>query len=454
VFLAFLGFLGWLVASDTRVAAFPDADRALAQVVSRTLDVRDGLAQAPAWERRLYEWGGIDGSSDLAQAIEWYEELASQSLEPSVDLHLAILEAEAGRLDRFERRLEEWQRRDDPLPAFADLLATAYLDSPDEAVIADSEVLGTIDGEWFRDRVVIALVRRAGLDATPIAEVAEARSTRLLWTLRGLAGVELAFVVAGGVGLVVLVLWRRRQPAPLALGNAPLPPPWPFGRGVAVLIRGGAAGALVAVVLFAAYQFVDHPLDELLAVPMTYLPFVPVLLLAGRHLATPAGLGLADALGLRVPPGRWSRMLLVAVALCAAGIVGEWLLGLLGQWRGVTSHWTEWFDRDLVWGTPAVTASAILGAIVVAPIVEEIVFRGLVFGTLRRRLPWPAAALLSAALFAFAHGYGALGFAAVLWSGAVWAYAYERTGSLWPGIIAHAANNAAATATVISLLRF
>ncbi|MGH7279666.1 MAG: lysostaphin resistance A-like protein, partial [Candidatus Rokuibacteriota bacterium] len=274
-----------------------------------------------------------------------------------------------------------------------------------------------------------------------------------LWRLRALAALELALVLGGGAAAGVLLTRRRRQTAAPRIGDAVVPPPWPFGRGVVVLVRGGAAGALVAVALFVAYQFIDHPVDELLAVPMTYLPFVPVVLLAARHLAAPAGLTLAGALGLRVPAGRWRQALLVAVLLCAAGILGEWLLVLLGEWRGVDSHWTEWFDRDLVWGTPLVTAMAILGAVVVAPVMEEIVFRGLVFGTLRRRLPWPAAALASATLFALAHGYGALGFAAVLWSGAVWAYAYERTGSLWPGILAHAANNAAATLTVIWLLR-
>jgi membrane protease YdiL (CAAX protease family) len=61
--------------------------------------------------------------------------------------------------------------------------------------------------------------------------------------------------------------------------------------------------------------------------------------------------------------------------------------------------------------------------------------------------------VVSAAVFALAHGYGVLGFVAVFWSGALWAFAYERTGSLWPGIIAHSAGNAMATVGVIVLLR-
>ncbi|MGH7277956.1 MAG: hypothetical protein ACREJG_04640, partial [Candidatus Rokuibacteriota bacterium] len=149
VLVGFLGVVGWLLAADTRIVGLPDADRALALVVSRTLDVRDALADVPAWERALYDWSGVDGDEELAQAIRWYEELARQSLEPTVDLHLAVLEAEAGHLDSVERRVEEWQRRGEPLPSFADLISAAYLEPPDEIVIADNPALGALDGEWF-----------------------------------------------------------------------------------------------------------------------------------------------------------------------------------------------------------------------------------------------------------------------------------------------------------------
>ena len=63
------------------------------------------------------------------------------------------------------------------------------------------------------------------------------------------------------------------------------------------------------------------------------------------------------------------------------------------------------------------------------------------------------AAGLSAAIFAIAHGYGVLGFAAVFWSGLLWAFAYERTGSLLPSIAAHAADNLMAALGVILALR-
>ena len=95
----------------------------------------------------------------------------------------------------------------------------------------------------------------------------------------------------------------------------------------------------------------------------------------------------------------------------------------------------------------------LLGSVVFAPVFEELIFRGLLYGTLRTRLAWPPAALASALVFALAHGYGAAGFLSVFLSGVLWAWVYERTGSLLPAILAHVINNAAVALTLTALLR-
>jgi membrane protease YdiL (CAAX protease family) len=92
-------------------------------------------------------------------------------------------------------------------------------------------------------------------------------------------------------------------------------------------------------------------------------------------------------------------------------------------------------------------------AVVWAPVVEEITFRGLLFATLRTRMGLLPAAALSAAVFALPHDYGVGGSLSVFWSGLIWAVAYERTKSLLPGILAHAANNAISTAWALVTLR-
>ncbi|WP_295586122.1 CPBP family intramembrane glutamic endopeptidase [uncultured Oscillibacter sp.] len=86
-----------------------------------------------------------------------------------------------------------------------------------------------------------------------------------------------------------------------------------------------------------------------------------------------------------------------------------------------------------------------------APFVEEVLFRGLVFGCLKAKSR-AAAYLISCALFALLHvwqfavGGGDLTYLVLmvqyLVPGAVLAWAYERTGTLWTSIALHAAANA------------
>jgi len=91
----------------------------------------------------------------------------------------------------------------------------------------------------------------------------------------------------------------------------------------------------------------------------------------------------------------------------------------------------------------------ILLIVVIAPISEEVCFRGFLFGGLRRRWSFPVAAIAAGLVFGLLHystGWSTVPQLAVL--GAVFALVYEKTGSLWPPIIFHALNNAIVLATL------
>ena len=75
------------------------------------------------------------------------------------------------------------------------------------------------------------------------------------------------------------------------------------------------------------------------------------------------------------------------------------------------------------------------------------------FAILRRKFSFLPAALISAGIFGIAHGYGLVGLVSVCWSGVLWAWTYEKTGSLLPGILAHAINNLLVCLAVMALLR-
>ena len=117
------------------------------------------------------------------------------------------------------------------------------------------------------------------------------------------------------------------------------------------------------------------------------------------------------------------------------------------------TDWTDGLLEDLLWGSWIAVVGAAVDSIVWAPFVEEVAFRGILYGTLRTKLSVGPAALLSAGCFAAVHGYGTLGLASVFWGGIVWAVAYERTRSLWPAILAHGVNNLMVTAEFVWLFR-
>jgi len=80
-------------------------------------------------------------------------------------------------------------------------------------------------------------------------------------------------------------------------------------------------------------------------------------------------------------------------------------------------------------------------AIGVAPVFEEFIFRGLIFGGLRRSLGLPTAALASAAIFAIVHPPAAV--VPVFVMGICAALIYEWTGALVAPMLVHALYNAA-----------
>lgn len=414
------------------------------------MDLEDALKHATRWERRLYELTVSDGRNEVEQAVVWYEELAD-AVPNDVDVQgrLAILYGEAGRVDDVAAAVARGRAR--AHGAWADVLDAAYLDVPAASDVPDLRAAldRLLPAGWFHDRVALRLADRSG-DAAwrqAIETAARLRTAPLLRRVRVLTAAEAATLAAGV--LSVVVVFRRRS---LRVAAGLVPPPWRLRDGLVVLVRGGGAGVLVTLLLIglARLRPPDDPWLSGVGLPMMY---VPLLVLARRRLFAPAGVGLARGLGWIPMPRGWWPLVRATTLLVGAGTASDLALGLLAEASGTPSHWTEWFDEELAWGRPAVALASLLGTVVFAPVLEEIVFRGLLFATLRRRLPWPVAAVLSAAIFAAAHGYGAAGFGSVFVSGVLWAAAYEKTGSVLPGTAAHVANNVAAAAGVLLLLR-
>ncbi len=107
-------------------------------------------------------------------------------------------------------------------------------------------------------------------------------------------------------------------------------------------------------------------------------------------------------------------------------------------------------DIDTVGGTRGYVLTTLVLAVVAAPVVEEIVFRGFVLKSFLGRMPWVVAVLVQGLLFGAAHfdpvrGAGNIGLVVVLSGAGIVlggaAYLFRR---ITPTIIAHAIINALA----------
>jgi membrane protease YdiL (CAAX protease family) len=202
---------------------------------------------------------------------------------------------------------------------------------------------------------------------------------------------------------------------------------------VATLVA-GAAAALVAGTLVAPGEAYE---DDALAYALVLLPgavAVEIFLLVAAIWFGPRSHGLSiAALGLRRPQ-RGSWWLAGAIAGAGLGVVYGYdaLLRLTPVELGGTP--------DAVFDHPAPFIVVAVGAVLMAPWIEEIFFRGFVYGAVEERLGWLLAAIASSAVFAAAHldVYGLPAYAAI---GLLLAWAYHHTRSIRAGVIAHALIN-------------
>ena len=126
---------------------------------------------------------------------------------------------------------------------------------------------------------------------------------------------------------------------------------------------------------------------------------------------------------------------LVPVLVLVATGLTDWLVAILPL-----SRWEE----ELFAGMAPDTVAAIVLVCVLAPVLEEMLFRGLILrGFLARYPRWPAI-VLSALLFGAAH-LNIYQFVVGIVIGVPLGWLYERTRSLLPCIALHAAYNVAVT---------
>jgi membrane protease YdiL (CAAX protease family) len=179
--------------------------------------------------------------------------------------------------------------------------------------------------------------------------------------------------------------------------------------------------------------------------PVLGLAWTEIFALLAPALVAAAGSNLRPAAYLRLGPARPAAIAIGGLAGAAGFLVAGAVMAV--AMRLLPESWVRAFDLSRLLAEPGWRSWAFATvASLLAPVCEEIVFRGYLQTTFALSRRPPTAVLLSAFLFATIH-LDPVRLPALVALGALYGWLTWRAGSIWPAVAAHAANN-----TVASLL--
>jgi membrane protease YdiL (CAAX protease family) len=449
--IAFLAGAGFVLYSlgNGRDQLLEEPEYFVERVVGRDLDASECAPDLSLWERIVNVWNISSPAEARDEAIDTCRRFENDGVltnSPMLHQLLAVLLAETGQTNEAIKELAPISGEPSG-SRFTQVFQAAYLTNLPAFHLADPErVLSAVSPEWVHDQVALKLAQRTGDTAQVIQIRSElkARGRVLQDRVTIMSALDLGLVISG---LCLIAAWFR-QGGSVSVGDFGYPlSPWDVPTGYAVLIRGG----VIALALAGGLTVLSDRCWPLTGIT-TIVSALPLLWLVNRYLLGPFGFSFVSKFGLSAPKGDWGRLLGLSLVVMSLMVMGEGTLSvILSQWQ--QSPLSESIPEDLLFNPwPHVLCSSI-DTVIWAPIVEEIIFRGIVYGTLRRRLSPLAAATVSSALFGVVHGYSLVGFLIICWSGFLWSLAYERSRSLLPGMLCHALSNALATISPILVYR-
>lgn len=244
-------------------------------------------------------------------------------------------------------------------------------------------------------------------------------------------GIEVALVAAGvlcWVGALVRGSVHRWWSAPQQL------PPWPIS---------GSDFALFVLLFLSLYSLAPIAVARVLGQDLSDLDPGEMLV---QGYATQASILAAWALfrlhpAAETPRGRTGLAAAVGTGLTAFLFLIPALMATIGGWYWLLEvAGLDPQPQDVIEIIQAAPPSErlywVLLAVVVAPVCEELVFRGYVFRFFHQRMPLLPAAIISGAVFASAH-FNLLTFLPLLLLGAVLGILYAKTGRLAASIALH-----------------
>lgn len=407
----------------------------------------------------LEVWGGGVGSGAEAlrpaahslqeRAVAEYERLALDSSPNPLALHrLGVIYGDRDYEQQAEQVLVRAAARDEEKAGLYFALASLY--GPQDLTPRYNEQTYerlADQPQWLADIVLPHYLQLTGreLMAQELQAQALRRTQSFGWRLLALL---LAYGVLGLVGLIIVLRAVIKQLFYIPEENYQLPGlnvPWePLD---ALEVAGVMYFTLALLSIGVSLLWQQLGLPEASVWLRVFVLVGQYLLLAGVTLAViwersaRAGRHRLVALGARQGQP-WvligSGLGGYGVLICLLVVSNALLQGLMTLGALSTARTGEGLVASI--NDPLALGVLFLLICVVAPLVEETIFRGFVYGGLRRRLPLVPSVIGSAALFALLHANPEAMLPITL-IGVVLAVLYERTRSLWPCIICHALNN-------------
>lgn len=355
---------------------------------------------------------------------------------------LGIIYGERGYAEQAQEVLMRAAALDETHASLYFALSAIY--GPDKRVLPPPSLLQVRQQEqWLADLALAAYYHKMGAStqAAQIAKQAE-RATHS-FGVQFLLLISVAMVL-GLIGLCVVVIALIRSAFfvhPARPVRPPLLVPWEAVDAVEVVCLLYVALVVLGIIAGLAlhYMALKQAPDTVKATiaALQYLLFTSIALsFIWKRVRAPRPRRLR-VIGLRAPH-LW-RM--VAQGIAGYGVIVV-ILALVAMTTGASGIVPGQGGEQLMSTLKDPGARVILFVLIclVAPVIEEVIFRGFVYPGLRRRLHFFPAVVSSALLFALMHN-NPQSLIPIGLIGIVLAVLYERNRSLIPSIIAHALNN-------------
>ena len=438
----------WDYTSTSNTERFSDPVSVVADSLGPELEYFEALQTLPAWQQRLLNFPGIERAEFVDQATKtWRQVIESMQTEEylteehelhAAHIHLLVLLAEEQSWQAAETQLQDWENTNIESVAYLRSLYNEqkFLERPEYFPI------DAYENGWTDLRIKRRAAQLSGDDEllNDITTQMQSRNNRQLQRTVAYSIIWWTLMIAG---ILIMLVTYRRMLTPAAQYNIA----WPGMDAIGVFVR--AELLMTIVLLLEGYLYLlraDFSVDEIsLSIYDAWPSLWRGLIALGLiyfFLIRPRQATIGDVFGLSLQRvGGFIPLLFWIIALYSIDNLGTLFFSSICDALDCESPWAEGLSETILWGTTTEVVLEGIDAVVWAPIFEEIVFRGVLYLGFRQWLSPITAALLSAMIFAFLHFYSLPGFIGVMWTGFIFAIAFEYSRSLLPAIGAHMLTN-------------